>query len=727
MGLFEPTVMFFGLTNSPATFQAMMNELFRDLIHESVVVVLCILRENKLYLKPEKCEFEQTKIEYLGMIVEEGHVRMDSAKVKAVAKWAIPTHKKELQSFLGFCNFYRRFIKDFSHVARPLHRLTGDVPWEWGVEQQLAFEELKLRVISEPVLAIPVGNSPFRVEADASDFATGAVLSQKAADGKWHPVEYDFTLHHKPGGLMGRPDALSRKAEHERGENDNQDIVLLKPEFFRVLLRATALDFAGEDEPTIRRIKDCTVKREESVELALLIKNPCWKEHADGLLTHDDRIYVSPDEALRADIIKAHHDSLMAGHPGRYKTEELITRTYWWPSIRKNVGHYVAGCQLCQRIKYRQESPHAPLQPNKTLTRPFEVISMDFVGPLPECEGFNMVLNISDYFSRHVICIPCSDTTDSGQLAQLFYDHVYSKHGLPRKIITDRGSTFISSFTCALMDQLGIVGNPSTAYYLQTDGLTEHYNQELKTFLRLYVDYHQSEWVKYLKLAQFSYNNTVHSSHHETPFHASEGCHPYSGLNPRATDHVPAATSYAQHLKKVHEEIASALCQAKETMKEVYDRHHQDARNYEVGDQVWLEATNLKSKRPSPALNERRHGPFKMLEKIGASVYRLDTPPMWKTHNVFNEALLTPYTPPAFANPPEPPPEMIDGEERYEVEAVINSKIIGRGTHRSMMYLVKWKRYSDCHNSWEPVANLMQDADEAIDDYHKAHLRRMRV
>ncbi|VDC04290.1 unnamed protein product [Peniophora sp. CBMAI 1063] len=212
MGLFEPTVMFFGLTNSPATFQAMMNELFRDLIHEGVAVVyldniliftktleehcrvthevLRILRENKLYLKPEKCEFEQTKIQYLGMIVEEGHVRMDPAKVKAVAKWAVPMRKKELQSFLGFCNFYRRFIKDFSHIARPLHRLTGDVPWEWGVEQQLAFEELKLRITSEPVLVIPVGDSPFRVEADASDFAMGAVLSQKAADGKWHPIAY---------------------------------------------------------------------------------------------------------------------------------------------------------------------------------------------------------------------------------------------------------------------------------------------------------------------------------------------------------------------------------------------------------------------------------------------------------------------------------------------------------------------------------------------------------
>ena len=94
---------------------------------------------------------------------------------------------------------------------------------------------------------------------------------------------------------MGRPDALSREAGHERGENDNQDVVLLKPELFRVLLRATALDFEGEDESLVRRVKDCTAEREESVVKALLLKNPHWKEHPDGLLTCDDCIYVPPD------------------------------------------------------------------------------------------------------------------------------------------------------------------------------------------------------------------------------------------------------------------------------------------------------------------------------------------------------------------------------------------------------------------------------------------------
>jgi hypothetical protein len=575
VGLFEPTVMFFGLTNSPATFQAMMNELFRDLIHAGKVVVylddiliftktleehrkvtrevLRILRENKLYLKPEKCEFERSSIEFLGMIVEEGRVRMDPAKVKAVSEWATPTRKKDLQSFLGFCNFYRRFIKDFSRIARPLHRLTGDVPWEWSSEQQLAFDELKHRITAEPVLAIPTDDGEFRVEADSSNYATGAVLSQQGADGKWHPIayhskslseaernyeiydkellaimlaleewrqyllgarksfeiwsdhqnltyfreakrlnrrqarwftemqEYFFTLHHKPGATMGRPDAILRKAGLEKGENDNSDIVMLKPELFRVLLRATALDFEGEDRSIIHRIQDCTAPREESVVKSPLLKNPSWKEHPDGLLTHRDHIYVPPDKALRADIMKAHHDMPITGHLGRFKTQELITRTYWWPGIRRNVMHYVEGCQACQRVKYTRQSPHARLQPNEVPTRPFEVISMDFVGPLPECQGFNMVLNVNCHFSKRVICIPCRNDTDSEQLAQLFHDHVYAEHGLPRKIISDRGSVFVSKFTRALMDQLGIQGNPSTAYHPQTDGLTERYNQEMKS------------------------------------------------------------------------------------------------------------------------------------------------------------------------------------------------------------------------------------------------------
>ncbi|KAG5721583.1 hypothetical protein E4T56_gene12884 [Termitomyces sp. T112] len=230
-GLFEPLVMFFGLTNDPAIFQTMMNNIFHDLIVEGVVcmylndiliytktleehcqvtcIVLELLHQHQLYLKPEKCEFEQTKVEYLGLIISHGLAKMDPIKVAGVAEWPEPRKKKEVQGFLGFVNFYQRFIQDFSHHARPLfYLIVKDTAWRWEPSQQAAFNALKQAMTSKPVLLFPDNDSPFHVKADSSDFATGAVLSQQSKeDGKWHPVafysqslnavEWNYEIHDK--------------------------------------------------------------------------------------------------------------------------------------------------------------------------------------------------------------------------------------------------------------------------------------------------------------------------------------------------------------------------------------------------------------------------------------------------------------------------------------------------------------------------------------------------
>ncbi|KAG5729072.1 hypothetical protein E4T56_gene3113 [Termitomyces sp. T112] len=200
--LFEPLVMFFSLTNSPATFQTMMNDIFHDLIVEGIVciylndiliytktleehcqvtcIVLECLCQHQLYLKPEKCEFEQTKVEYLGLIILHEMAKMDPIKVAGVAEWPEPRNKMEVQAFLGFVNFYWRFIQDFSHHACPFFDLTvKDTVWQWEPPQQAAFDALRQAVTSKPVLLFPNDDSPFCVEADSLDFATGAVLSQQ--------------------------------------------------------------------------------------------------------------------------------------------------------------------------------------------------------------------------------------------------------------------------------------------------------------------------------------------------------------------------------------------------------------------------------------------------------------------------------------------------------------------------------------------------------------------
>ena len=151
-----------------------------------------LLAKHGLYLKPEKCKFERCEVEYLGVIISHNLVKMDPAKIAGVADWPTPTTKKEVQSFLGFINFYRRFIEDFSHHARPLFDLTkNDSEFRWLSEEQSVFKVLRDRITSAPILALLDNSTPFRVEADSSDFATGAVLSQQSTeDGKWHPVAF---------------------------------------------------------------------------------------------------------------------------------------------------------------------------------------------------------------------------------------------------------------------------------------------------------------------------------------------------------------------------------------------------------------------------------------------------------------------------------------------------------------------------------------------------------
>ena len=206
--LFEPVVMFFGMTNSPATFQEIMNKILRDMINEGKVVafmddvlvgteaeeghsevmeeVLRRLEENDLYVKPEKCMWKVQKVPFLGVVMGEGKVEMKEDKMEGVLKWPTSQCMKDVRKFLGFANYYRQFVKDFAKVALPMNRLTRkDEKWKWGKEQQAAFEQLKAVFTTRPVLATPELDKEFRVEADASNFATGGVLSVKCDDDFW--------------------------------------------------------------------------------------------------------------------------------------------------------------------------------------------------------------------------------------------------------------------------------------------------------------------------------------------------------------------------------------------------------------------------------------------------------------------------------------------------------------------------------------------------------------
>ena len=154
-------------------------------------IVLEKLRENDLFLKAKKCKFEKTKIEYLGMIIEEGQISMDPIKLAGIREWPTPTTVKQVRSFLGFGNFHQKFISHYSDLAKPLTDLTKkDRKFEWMKDCQQAFYNLKKRFMEEPVLQMPNHSQPFQIELDVSKVATGAVLTQLDLNGDRHPVAF---------------------------------------------------------------------------------------------------------------------------------------------------------------------------------------------------------------------------------------------------------------------------------------------------------------------------------------------------------------------------------------------------------------------------------------------------------------------------------------------------------------------------------------------------------
>jgi len=205
--------MFFGLTNSLATFQTMMDKIFKEEVtrgdlfiymddiliaitgsldkHCSKVAhVLMKLRDNNLFLKPEKCHFHKDKVEYLGVIVGKGQVKIDPVKVQGIMDWPIPTNLHEVRSFLGFGNYYKDFIANYSCITRPLHDLIKkSTQWHRDELQYTAFETLKELFTSYPVLRNPDPTKCYILDTNASKYAVGATISQQFSD-RHHPIAY---------------------------------------------------------------------------------------------------------------------------------------------------------------------------------------------------------------------------------------------------------------------------------------------------------------------------------------------------------------------------------------------------------------------------------------------------------------------------------------------------------------------------------------------------------
>jgi hypothetical protein len=588
-GLFQSKVMQLGFTNAPAAFQRFMEMVLKPVLHQGVeqyiddtlshakslddhvktnLILLRQLAKYRLRARLTKCEFHKDKLEFLGTIIGKDGVEMESGKVDAIQKWPTPKSVRGVREFLGFAGWYRRFVKDFSSIARPLHNLEkkGAI-WVWGPEEEEAFQRLKAAIISAPVLIHADPAKQYHLETDASGYAYGAVLSQKSeADKRYHPIAfmsksmtrselnydiydkellaviralqhwraylesteqpidirtdhknlmywanphtfnarqmrwwhllqgYNFKISYQPGAKSGRSDALSRREDLRPEEGAEQPLTMLSKEqipdleISEIVTEeewAEIAELIAADDDILANIKEAIQEDPGALPILAYLKSgpglaPASLQKAmseyrleDDLLLHRGKVYVPQKEEIKRSILKLYHDSMLAGHPGRAQTLELVGRGYYWPSMKMFINQYIDQCLDCQQNKNQHTRLHGKLQPLPIPESPWKFISYDYIPDLPKSNGFNAILVVVDRFTKMAHFIPaCTDDT-ADIAAMRIRRNVWRLHGLPTDTVSDRGTQFHAALIKGLYEHLGIKPRFSTAYHPETDGQTE--------------------------------------------------------------------------------------------------------------------------------------------------------------------------------------------------------------------------------------------------------------
>src|SRR3954453_17077951 len=789
-GHYEFLVMPFGLTNAPATFMHLMQQTLRSFLDDFVIVfiddiliysktledhtqhlrqVLQVLQEKQLYAKLSKCDFFKHEIGFLGHVINEHGIKMESSKVNAVTNWPIPTNVHELRSFLGLAGYYRRFVKDFSMIASPLTALLHkNQKYEWGADQDNAFTALKQAVSSAPLLIIPDPQLPYTLVTDASGYAIGAALCQDHGNGlqpcaflsrKMNDAERNYPVHeqellaivhalrewrhyllgnritiitdHRSLQYLATQDKLSARQtrwseflqqfEYEiryRPGRDNQvaDSLSRRPDHTLAAIHQSSLNIDGELLETIKAEYD-----NDSATKQIITNGHSYYKVTNAMIyTLDNKLYVPSNDSIITRIIAEHHDTPLNGHLGEHKTFDRVSRSYFWPGMRKAIRQHIQRCQSCQANKSSNQLPIGLLQPLDIPGKRWETVSMDLITSLPSTRrGHDAIIVFVDKFSKMVHYAATTTTCTAVDVARIFFDTVVKLHGIPQHIVSDRDPRFTSRFRKQLWILLGTELKMSTSHYPQTDGQTEQSNRTLEDILRHCVSKRQDDWDQHLTAAEVAVNSSVHASTGFTPFYLNYGDHPYFPT------HIPLDTINNNAVYELMQKLERNIELARNNMQTARDKqtHYANQHRREVvfkeGEMVWLSTQHLNLPDGiTRKLSSRYTGPFQILEVISPVNYKLAIPEEWANKRmppVFHVSLLNRYVPGTDSESSDPRIVDIQSSEEepeYEVKRIIGKRL---GKDKQVEYLILWKGYPESEATWEN-SDVVEDL-QALDDF----------